>query len=90
MIVIPNKNSTSIEKPKEVVKTETDNKTQPEFHFVKAGETKYGLAKKYGLTIQELEKLNPEIAESLPVDFKLIVKNEASKPIEKKGHKTRN
>lgn len=84
VIVIPNKNSTSIEKPKEVVKTETDNKTQPEFHFVKAGETKYGLAKKYGLTIQELEKLNPEIAESLPVDFKLIVKNEASKPIEKK------
>ncbi len=40
-------------------------------HEVVAGETKYSIAKKYGVTVADLEKLNPEIKESLPLGFKL-------------------
>ena len=40
-------------------------------HEVVAGETKYSIAKKYGITVADLEKLNPEIKESLPLGFKL-------------------
>lgn len=36
-------------------------------------ETKYGIAKQYGITVQELEKQNPEIAKSLPVGYKLNI-----------------
>jgi peptidoglycan DL-endopeptidase LytE len=39
-------------------------------------ETKYSIAKQYGITIQELERQNPEIAYGLPVGYKLnIYKN---------------
>jgi LysM repeat protein len=40
-------------------------------HEVVAGETKYSIAKKYGITVADLEKLNPEIKESLPLGFKV-------------------
>ena len=36
-------------------------------------ETKYGIAKQYGITVQELEKQNPEIAKSFPVGYKLNI-----------------
>jgi cell wall-associated NlpC family hydrolase len=36
-------------------------------------ETKYGIAKQYGITVQELEKQNPEVAKSLPVGYKLNI-----------------
>jgi LysM repeat protein len=42
-------------------------------HEVKAKETKYSLAKQYNLTVDELEKLNPSIAEGLPLGYKLII-----------------
>jgi peptidoglycan DL-endopeptidase LytE len=39
-------------------------------------ETKYSIARQYGITIQELERQNPEIAYGLPVGYKLnIYKN---------------
>ncbi|WP_395053249.1 LysM peptidoglycan-binding domain-containing protein [Flavobacterium sp.] len=45
-------------------------------HEVQPKETKYGIATKYGISVEELEKLNPEILENLPIGFKLkIVKN---------------
>jgi LysM repeat protein len=78
-IIIPSpKKATSNQEPTQTVKpkpTET-NQNQSDFHLVKAGETKFSLAKKYGLTLAELEELNPEIKSGLPVDFKLIVKKE--------------
>ena len=43
-------------------------------HEVQPKETKYGIATKYGMTVDELEKLNPEIVENLPVGFQLKVK----------------
>ena len=40
-------------------------------HEVLPKETKYSLAKKYGISVAELERLNPEVFKSLPVGFKL-------------------
>lgn len=42
-------------------------------HKVLAKETKYGIARKYGVTIQELEKLNPSIKEGLREGIEVTV-----------------
>ena len=71
-------NNISIEKN---TKTQTEltvstEKTEGSFeHEVVAKETKYGIAKKYGITVAELEKTNPEIINQLPVGFKLSIIN---------------
>ncbi|RTY88577.1 C40 family peptidase [Flavobacterium sp. GT3R68] len=71
----------------------TNNTSEAIVHEVLPKETKYGIAKRYGITIAALEKLNPEIVNSLPVGVKLninksadinksiIVKNEAATAI---------
>lgn len=43
------------------------------FHVIEPKETKYGISKKYGMTIAELERLNPQIANDFPIGFKLVV-----------------
>lgn len=69
-------------------------------HVVLAGETKYGLSKRFGITINELEQLNPQIVDMLRTGQQInypsktvsktneVVKNEsvviADKPISKK------
>jgi len=60
------------------------------YHIVAAQETKYGIAKQYGVSIEELERLNPEIVSNLEIGAKLkvspntlekgVVKEEISKP----------
>lgn len=40
---------------------------------VQAKETKYAIAKQYGITVQELERQNPEIKKALPVGYKLNI-----------------
>jgi LysM repeat protein len=42
-------------------------------HEVMPKESKYSLAKQYGITIEELEKLNPDIVNMLPVGYKLKI-----------------
>lgn len=42
-------------------------------HEVVAGDTKYSISKKYGISVEELEKQNPEIKDNLPVGFKLKI-----------------
>jgi LysM repeat protein len=49
------------------------------FHIVEPKETKFGIAKKYGITIQELEQRNPEIVSNLTVGYKLTISGVASK-----------
>lgn len=71
-IVIPSKNA--------VVKTPI-NSEKTIFHEVQPKETKYGIATKYGISVEQLEKQNPEIVESLPVGFKLLISGKASKTI---------
>ncbi len=51
-------------------------------HEVKPQETKYGIAKQYGITVEELEKKNPEIVgKELPLGFVLVIKGQ--RPITK-------
>lgn len=42
-------------------------------HDVVAGDTKYSIAKKYGISVEELEKQNPEIRENVPLGFQLKI-----------------
>ena len=43
-------------------------------HTVALRETKFGISKKYGITVAELERQNPGIVESLPVGYQLTIK----------------
>lgn len=48
------------------------------YHVVSAKETKFGIAKKYGLTVAELERRNPGIEQNLPVGYKLTINGNAA------------
>lgn len=71
-LVIPSKNS-----PKTATATVIQEKVV--YHEVLPKETKYSISKQYGITIQELEKKNPEIVSNLPIGYKLIIKGNAPK-----------
>ncbi|WP_125719274.1 LysM peptidoglycan-binding domain-containing protein [Flavobacterium ustbae] len=49
------------------------------YHDVQAKETKFGIAKQYNMTVDELEKRNPEIVSNLPVGYRLTIKGTAPK-----------
>ncbi|PWK00676.1 amino acid/amide ABC transporter substrate-binding protein (HAAT family) [Flavobacterium araucananum] len=49
------------------------------YHDVIAKETKFSIAKQYSITIEELEKRNPEIVSSLPIGYRLTIKGKAPK-----------
>lgn len=49
------------------------------YHDVVAKETKFSIAKQYGITIEELEKRNPEIVSNLPIGYRLTIKGKAPK-----------
>ncbi|MFY0482567.1 LysM peptidoglycan-binding domain-containing protein [Flavobacterium sp. PLA-1-15] len=55
-----------------------------EQHLVEAGETKYGLSKRYGVTIGELEDLNPHIVKMLRTGQQISIPGRAvAKPVAK-------
>lgn len=54
------------------VETSTSNEGK---HTVKPKETKYGIARKYGITVAELESMNPLLGEGLPIGTVLNVPN---------------
>lgn len=47
-------------------------------HTVQAKETKYGIASKYGITVDELEKQNPEIVTNLPIGIILKINQKST------------
>ncbi|RED26391.1 amino acid/amide ABC transporter substrate-binding protein (HAAT family) [Flavobacterium cutihirudinis] len=49
------------------------------FHDVQPKETKFGIAKQYNMSVEELEKRNPEIVANLPVGYRLTIKGTAPK-----------
>lgn len=49
------------------------------FHDVQPKETKFGIAKQYNISVEELEKRNPEIVANLPVGYRLTIKGTAPK-----------
>jgi LysM repeat protein len=62
-----------------VAKTTVSTPEKVVYHIVFPKETKYSIAKKYGITIEELEKRNPEIIPSLSIGQKLVIKGTAPK-----------
>ena len=69
-LIIPSNSGskTVIPKPEKVV-----------YHDVLPRETKYSIAKQYGITIEELERRNPEIIPNLTIGYKLLIKGTAPK-----------
>ncbi|HWR94830.1 MAG TPA: LysM peptidoglycan-binding domain-containing protein [Flavobacterium sp.] len=61
----------------------SSSSTETIYHIVEPKETKFGISKKYDITIEELERLNPEIVSNLPVGYNLIIKGTRSKSDEK-------
>lgn len=57
-----------------VLKNNTPITEKVVFHYVLPKETKYSIAKQYGITIEELERKNPEVVTNLPEGFKLLIK----------------
>ena len=49
------------------------------YHLVLPKETKFSIAKQYGITIEELEKRNPEVIPNLPIGYQLTIKGTAPK-----------
>lgn len=86
-VIIPIKGS-GVAAQVKIEKQEEKKKNAPSymFHVVEAGETKYSIAKQYGMTIQLLEQLNPEVKDTLPLGYKLkldknaIVEKEEATP----------
>ena len=64
-----------------VAKTTVSTPEKVVYHEVLPKETKYSIAKKYGVTIEELEKRNPEIIPNLAIGQKLIIKGTAPKVV---------
>ncbi|OGS73117.1 MAG: hypothetical protein A3G95_00680 [Flavobacteria bacterium RIFCSPLOWO2_12_FULL_31_7] len=76
-----------VEKPKrekdQKEKNKGTNEFQEVYHTVLPKETKYGLSKKYKVSIAELESLNPQIKNDLAVGTRLVIRS--SEKIEKEG-----
>lgn len=72
ILVIPSKNNS---------KATTAIQEKVVYHDVLAKETKYSIAKQYGITIEELEKRNPEIVANLPIGYRLVIKGNAPKVV---------
>jgi len=82
-INIPSKKATlataKIEKKEE---KKTAKKTdEPIFHQVEAKETKYSIAKKYGISVEDLEQSNPDVKDGLQIGFRLKIPANASKTV---------
>ncbi|HJR99714.1 MAG TPA: LysM peptidoglycan-binding domain-containing protein [Flavobacterium sp.] len=75
ILVIPSKYGT---------KTKTVSQEKVIYHDVKPKETKYSIAKQYGVTIAELEKKNPEIIPGLTIGYHLLIKGNPAKNSEDK------
>jgi LysM repeat protein len=70
-IVIPSQSNTT----QSIVKSnkKSDQKKENIIHQVVAKETKFSIAKQYGITVDALEVANPEIKESLQIGFRLKI-----------------
>lgn len=64
---------------KQQVATENAN-----YHLVQAGETKFGLSKRYGVSIEELERNNPQIVRMLQTGQQVVIYNSKSNSSEVK------
>jgi LysM repeat protein len=77
-IIIPVKGS-GVAAQAKIAEKQDDKKDAPSymFHTVQPGETKYSIAKDYGMSLQLLEELNPEVKDVLSVGHKLKLSKNA-------------
>ncbi|AWG25631.1 hypothetical protein FK004_10610 [Flavobacterium kingsejongi] len=82
---VADKKEVKKEPKKEVkeVKDEAPKSGKYLYHIVKPQETKYSIAKEYGMSLQQLEELNPEVKDTLPVGFNLKLDKKAAVEKEK-------
>jgi LysM repeat protein len=78
-LVIPAKGSTPKAATAVAVKATKPTQEKYVYHDVVAKETKFSIAKQYGITVEELEKRNPEVVSNLPVGYRLTIKGTAPK-----------
>jgi LysM repeat protein len=64
VLIIPSKNA-----PKKTVVVQD----KFIYHDVLAKETKYSIARKYGITVKELEQRNPEVDSNLAIGYRLLI-----------------
>ena len=83
-VVVDVKQSIEIKTPKQVeipepieIATTTDV-----IHKVQPKETLYRISKKYGVSVSELQRLNPSITSGLPVGYNLVVKKGSNQVVE--------
>lgn len=79
VISIPNAQANSVTETPKVITKPINNSNEIIYHVVKPKETKFGISKEYGITVDELERKNPEIVNNLPVGYKLIIKGDVPK-----------
>lgn len=58
-----------------------------QIYTVKPKETRYGIARKFGITVTELEQMNPNLGVSFPIGVKILVPKEEVnlEPVAKEG-----
>jgi LysM repeat protein len=73
MIVVPSKKwlKSNNEKPAKTEKPKSKDETV--FHEVVAKDSKYSIAKKYNLTVEQLEKQNPEMTDNLQIGYNIYI-----------------
>ncbi len=54
-----------------------------QWHTVSPGETKYGISRAFGLTVEELESLNPDTREGLRAGQQIRIPADREKPVER-------
>lgn len=87
IITIPSKTITPVNKTEPITAVaKEDIKTINAYHTVDPKETKFGIAKQYGMSIADLERLNPEIKENL--DKGVVLRLNDKTPIYTTGAKT--
>ena len=64
---------------KGITKTNVPAKNVTVYHTVLPKETKFSIAKLYNITIEELERKNPEIVTNLPIGHELLIKGNRPK-----------
>ncbi|CAM4025889.1 LysM peptidoglycan-binding domain-containing protein [Flavobacterium antarcticum] len=77
-LIIPSKQA--IVTPLKSVATTPKN---TKVHVVEAKETKYSISKQYNVSIEELEKLNPEIKDGLQIGYSLKIPKEITEKADK-------
>ncbi|PKP12512.1 MAG: hypothetical protein CVU08_10075, partial [Bacteroidetes bacterium HGW-Bacteroidetes-3] len=73
ILLIPNNQADAGIKTTNISK---EDLSQAQKHIVASGETLSKISKKYGTSIKELERLNPEVIHKLPIGYSLTLREE--------------